>query len=54
MDTFHDISNINLQMHLRFDGYLGFPGGTIEPNETVIDGVSREVQEEVAIGQSIS
>ena len=41
------------QMHLRFDGFLGFPGGFIEQNETIIDGVSREVQEEMAFNQSM-
>ena len=36
-------------MHLRFDGFLGFPGGIIEENETIIEGVSREVHEEMNI-----
>jgi len=42
-----------VNMHLRFDGFLGFPGGFIEHNETIIDGVSREVQEEMAFNQSM-
>lgn len=36
-------------MHLRFDGYLGFPGGLVELDETVIEGVEREVKEEMNI-----
>ena len=36
-------------MHLRFDGKLGFPGGIIDGNETVIDGVTREIKEEMNI-----
>ena len=40
-------------MHLRFDGFLGFPGGFIEHNEKIIDGVSREVQEEMAFNPSM-
>ena len=39
-------------MHLRFDGYLGYPGGLIDPGETIIEGVSREIKEEIGIDQS--
>lgn len=39
-------------MHLRFDGYLGFPGGLIESDESIISGVSREVEEELCIESS--
>ena len=33
-------------MHLRFDGKLGYPGGMIDPGETIIQGVEREILEE--------
>lgn len=34
-------------MHLRFDGTFGFPGGLLEPEEDVIDGLNREMAEEI-------
>ena len=37
-----------LNMHLRFDGFLGFPGGLVKANETILEGVTREVLEEMA------
>ena len=41
-------------MHLRCDGPLGFPGGIIEPNEDVLTGVTREVQEELGFNVQLS
>lgn len=35
------------QMHLRFDGTFGFPGGLIKPGEDVVDGLNREMAEEI-------
>ena len=34
-------------MHLRFDGTLGFPGGLIDENEDILDGLHRELREEI-------
>ncbi|ROT69831.1 U8 snoRNA-decapping enzyme [Penaeus vannamei] len=36
-----------IMMHLRFDGTFGFPGGLIEDGEDVIDGLNREMAEEI-------
>lgn len=37
------------QMHLRWDGSLGFPGGFLEENESIVDGTSREIEEEMGV-----
>ena len=37
-----------LNLQLRFDGFLGFPGGIVEANETILESVTREVLEEMA------
>ena len=34
-------------MQMRFDGYLGFPGGLIDEGENVLDGLNRELVEEM-------
>ncbi|CAH1782810.1 unnamed protein product [Owenia fusiformis] len=36
-------------MHIRFDGYLGFPGGLIDKGESVLVGLQREIQEEIGL-----
>ena len=38
---------------MRFDGYLGFPGGLVDPGETPVEAVNRELKEEVGIEQQI-
>ncbi|XP_077541240.1 U8 snoRNA-decapping enzyme-like [Haemaphysalis longicornis] len=37
---------------LRYDGYLGFPGGTLDPGETPAQAVNREMREEVNVDTS--
>lgn len=34
-------------MQLRYDGYLGFPGGLIDPGEDLVKTVNRELAEEM-------
>jgi len=35
-------------MQMRFDGFLGFPGGFIDPTDkTIVDGLNRELVEEI-------
>ncbi len=34
-------------MQARFDGMFGFPGGIMDPEESVVDGVNREMAEEI-------
>ena len=36
-------------MQLRFDGKFGFPGGFVDPGETVLEAVNREMFEEMNI-----
>ncbi|XP_047001221.1 U8 snoRNA-decapping enzyme-like [Schistocerca americana] len=36
-------------MQMRFDGYIGFPGGLIDEGEDVITGLNRELVEEMNI-----
>ena len=33
----------------RWDGRMGFPGGTLEPNEKLLDALKREIYEEIGI-----
>lgn len=33
----------------RWDGRMGFPGGTIEPDEEILDALKREIYEEIGI-----
>lgn len=35
------------QMQMRFDGYLGFPGGLVDPDEDHVLALNREMQEEM-------
>lgn len=39
---------------MRFDGRIGFPGGYIDkgPAEPIVDGLNRELQEEIALDLS--
>ncbi|XP_035229173.1 U8 snoRNA-decapping enzyme-like isoform X2 [Stegodyphus dumicola] len=36
-----------LQMQLRFDGCIGFPGGIIEEGTNIVKGLNRELEEEI-------
>jgi U8 snoRNA-decapping enzyme len=36
-------------MQLRFDGYIGFPGGIIDEGEDVLPGLNRELVEEMNV-----
>ncbi|XP_064087848.1 U8 snoRNA-decapping enzyme-like [Macrobrachium nipponense] len=36
-----------VMMHLRFDGTFGFPGGLIESEEDIVNGLNREMAEEI-------
>ncbi len=33
----------------RWDGRIGFPGGTLEPKEELLDALVREINEEIGI-----
>lgn len=35
------------QMQMRFDGLIGFPGGGVDPGESPVDAVNREIREEI-------
>merc|ERR550525_2190182 len=39
-----------INMHLRFDGTLGFPGGLIDKGENIEEALNREVMEEMGEG----
>ncbi|KAK4293679.1 hypothetical protein Pmani_033639 [Petrolisthes manimaculis] len=39
-----------VMMHLRFDGTFGFPGGLINFDEDVVEGLNREMNEEIGFG----
>ena len=41
-------------MQVRFDGLLGFPGGLVDPGETVEVGLNRELVEEIALDEQIT
>merc|ERR1712213_131180 len=37
-----------VMMQVRFDGYMGFPGGLVDPEDaSVVDGLNRELSEEI-------
>ncbi|CAL8278861.1 unnamed protein product [Boreogadus saida] len=41
-------------MQMRFDGLLGFPGGMVDPGESLEAGLSREVMEETGVALAFS
>jgi len=47
-ETYKNRALINMQM--RFDGQIGFPGGFIDEGEDLITGLNREVEEEIGTG----
>jgi len=36
-------------MQMRFDGTLGFPGGFLEKEEQPVNGLNRELSEEIGL-----
>ena len=38
-------------MQLRFDGTFGFPGGILETKEAPVDGLNRELNEEIGLAE---
>lgn len=38
-----------VMMQMRFDGVLGFPGGLVDEGETPVEGVNREMKEEIGL-----
>ncbi|KAK3084135.1 hypothetical protein FSP39_008783 [Pinctada imbricata] len=40
-------------MQMRFDGLLGFPGGLVDPGENPLQGMNRELEEEIALNLSL-
>ena len=36
-----------IMMQVRFDGFLGFAGGLIDPGESIEEGLNRELKEEI-------
>lgn len=42
-----------VNMHLRFDGRLGFPGGLLDPGENIETALNREITEEMGEGNPI-
>ncbi|GAB1599336.1 uncharacterized protein LOC115218301 [Argonauta hians] len=38
----------SIMMQFRFDGSMGFPGGIVDPNETIVMALNRELQEEMS------
>ncbi|KAA0183280.1 hypothetical protein HAZT_HAZT002995 [Hyalella azteca] len=45
--------NAAVMMHLRFDGTFGFPGGLINRGEDILDGLTRELKEELAYNPAV-
>ncbi|XP_071178544.1 U8 snoRNA-decapping enzyme-like [Mytilus edulis] len=42
-------SRAAIMMQMRFDGLIGFPGGLVDPGENPLDGVNRELEEEIGL-----
>ena len=40
-------------MQLRFDGVFGFPGGLVDKGENPVEGLNREMQEEIGLDVSL-
>uniref|UniRef100_A0A2C9KL81 U8 snoRNA-decapping enzyme n=1 Tax=Biomphalaria glabrata TaxID=6526 RepID=A0A2C9KL81_BIOGL len=38
-----------VMMQVRFDGLLGFPGGLVDDGEKAVDGINREMHEEIGL-----
>ncbi|XP_059161340.1 U8 snoRNA-decapping enzyme-like [Physella acuta] len=38
-----------VMMQMRFDGVLGFPGGLVDEGETPVEGMNREMHEEIGL-----
>jgi len=38
-----------VNLHMRFDGRIGFPGGLIDPGENTETGLNREIMEEIGL-----
>lgn len=39
-------------MQMRFDGYIGFPGGLVDPGEDDVTSLNRELREEINLDTS--
>lgn len=39
-------------MQMRFDGFIGFPGGLVDDGENPVEAVNRELQEEIGLDLS--
>ncbi|PVD24211.1 hypothetical protein C0Q70_14681 [Pomacea canaliculata] len=44
-----DYDYLSALMQVRFDGLFGFPGGLVEPEENPVDGLNREMAEEIGL-----
>lgn len=44
-DVYHPRASILMQ--IRFDGYLGFPGGKVDEHEDIVSALNRELKEEI-------
>ena len=38
-----------MMMHMRLDGRIGFPGGVLDDGETPVEGLNREMKEEISL-----
>jgi len=54
-DKVFDIYNARatILMQLRYDGFLGFPGGLIDAGEDIVNAVNREMSEEMNLDTTI-
>ncbi|CAF0728516.1 unnamed protein product [Brachionus calyciflorus] len=45
-------SKASIMMQMRFDGFIGFPGGLIDSTDaSVVDGLNRELREEINLNE---